>query len=65
MQPYTIMLVFRISTVDGDGKVKIVHHNLFLPIGTNTEGPGNQEDQHDVNRAQDYIQAVIGDATMG
>ena len=43
-QPSTGMLVFRISPVDQDGKVKIVQCNLVIPSGTNIEMYRNKGD---------------------
>ena len=39
-QPSTGMLALRICLVDRNGKVKIVHQNLVLPIGTGIEASG-------------------------
>ena len=49
-QAYSGMPAFIISSVDGDGEVKIVHHNLLLPIGTDIEASGNEVNQQDVDR---------------
>ena len=34
----------KVSPVDRDGEVKIVHHNLVVPISTDIEASGNEGD---------------------
>ena len=58
------MPVFRVSPVDGDGKVKIVCCKPVLPIGVNIETSGNERDQKNVDGPQDFIQAVFGDVPI-
>ena len=42
-RPYAVLLVFKITTVTGEGKVKIVLQNMLLPFGGNIDGgPGNK-----------------------
>ena len=42
-QSYIQLLVFKITLVAGDGKVKIVHQNLSLPFGCNIKGVSENE----------------------
>ena len=49
-QPYAGLPVFRIIPIAGEGKVEIVHQNLFLPFGGNIEGGSeNEGSQQDVD----------------
>ena len=59
-QPLTGIPVFRVSPIDRDGKVKIIHCNQVLPISTNIETSENKVDQEVVDGPQDCIQAIIG-----
>ena len=48
-QPYAGFLVFKITPVAGEGKVKVVHQNLLLLFGGNIEGgPEYEGSQQDV-----------------
>ena len=54
--------VFRITPVAGEGKVKIVHQNLLLLFGGNTEEDSeNEGSQQGVNGPPDCILAVTDD----
>ena len=60
-QPYAGLPVFRIEPVEGDDKVKVVHHNLLLSFGGNVEDSENEESWQNVDGPSDYIQPVSYD----
>ena len=59
-------LVFRITPVAGEGKVKIVHWNLLLPHGGNIkEESENEVSWQGIDRPPDCMMAVSDDGVLG
>ena len=57
------MAVFRIAPIEKEGKKKVVHQNLLLPISTKAKDSENSESQQGVNGPPDCIWAASdGDA---
>ena len=64
-KPESGITVFRISSVDGNGKVIIVYYNLVVPIGTCIDASGNEEDLQDIDGPWVCTQAVMNDVSCG
>ena len=61
-QPYAGLPVFRIASVEEEGKVKIVlHWNVLHPFGRNVEDSENEESWQHVYGLSDFFQAVSHD----
>ena len=60
-QTYAGLPVSRIVPVDGEGKVKVVHWNLLLPLCGNVEDSENEESWQDINGPSYCTQAVSDD----
>ena len=60
-KPYVWLLVFRITQVAGEGKVKIVHWNWLLTYEGNIEEDSENEGSWHVNGPLDCILAVSDD----